>query len=269
MTARKGSIYWSAVLAGVFALAPPSARAIDECNIEWRRLSPATSPGEKIEWATAYDSRRGVAVVFGGENPLTGPVAGSDTTWEFANGVWTLRNPANRPSLRKNAAMAFDSDRGVCVLFGGGDDVFQNEIPQNDTWEYDGNNWTLRKATNYAATDQPRPFDGPKMVYDNARRKCVLIAASDRLGGNVNQNTKTWEWDGSQWTAVNAVPPRRYDAAVAYDAARGVTLLHGGVELFSSTGNPLGDTWAWNGTNWTQVATTGPAPRQEHAMAYR
>ncbi len=258
----------TAPLLFLFALAAPAAHAIDECNIEWFRVSPATSPGEKIRWATAYDARRGVAVVFGGGNPLTGGSArGTDTTWEFANGTWTLRHPANRPSLRNAAAMAFDSDRGVCVLFGGGDNVFQNEIPQNDIWEYDGNNWTLRQATNYAATDQPPPFDDPKMVYDSARRKCVLIAASDRLGGNVNYNTKTWLWDGAQWSAVNAAPPARYNAAVAYDAARQMTLLHGGLDAVSSAG-PFSDTWAWNGAAWTQIATTGATARQEHAMAY-
>jgi len=30
----------------------------------------------------------------------------------------------------------------------------------------------------------------------------------------------------------------------------------------------LGDTWEWNGSSWTQVATTGPSARWEHAMAY-
>ena len=251
----------------LLAFAAPTARAVDECNIEWQQLFASTSPGKKTGWATAFDTVRGVAVVFGGGNSLSGPARGSDTTWEFSAGTWTLRNPANRPSLRKHAAMAFDSDRGVIVLFGGGDNVFQNEIPQNDTWEYDGNNWTLRKATNYGAPDQPPPFDDPQMVYDSARRKCVLIGASDRLGGSVNFNTKTWEWNGSQWTAVNASPPGRYDAAVVYDAARQLTLLHGGVRASDSSG-PYGDTWAWNGATWTRVATAGPDPRQEHAMAY-
>ena len=258
----------AAVLLASVAFATPAARAIDECNIEWQRVSPATSPGEKIGWAAAYDSRRGVAVVFGGGNPFTGSTRGSDTTWEFANGTWTLRNPANRPPMRQDAAMAFDIDRGVMVLFGGGDNVFQNEIPQNDTWEYDGNNWTLRQATNYGNVGQPPPFDAPRMVYDSTRQKCVLIASGDRLGGNETLNTRTWEWDGLQWTVVNTAPPARYDPAVAYDAARRVTLMHGGLDALTGGQGPSGDTWSWNGVVWTQVATTGATARREHAMAY-
>ena len=249
----------------VLSLASPAIGAFDECNIEWHQVSPATSPGTRLFWATAFDSRRNVAVVFGGDNQ--GPPLFSDETWEFSNNTWTLRNPPNRPSARKNAAMAFDSARGVCVLFGGGDNVFENDTPQNDTWEYDGNNWTQRQATDYNATDRPRPFDGPQMVYDSARKRCVLVAASDRLGGNVNLNTKTWEWDGTHWIAMNVAPPSRYDAAIAYDAARQVTLLHGGTLPFGD-GYPVGDTWAWNGTIWAQVSYTGATPRQEHAMAY-
>jgi hypothetical protein len=247
-------------------LAIPTVCAVAQCDILWLGVFPANSPGQKTGQATAFDSRRGVAVVFGGDNPITGPATGSNDTWEFSNNTWTLRNPANRPSVRKDAAMAFDSDRGVCVLFGGGSNVFQNEIPQNDTWEYDGINWVQRQGTNYSATDRPPPFDGVKMVYDSFRKRCVLVAPSDRLGGTVNVNKKTWEWDGAQWIASNVAPPTRYDPAMAYDGARHVTLLHGGQP--DSGVPPTADTWAWNGANWTQVATTGPSARQEHAMTY-
>ena len=30
----------------------------------------------------------------------------------------------------------------------------------------------------------------------------------------------------------------------------------------------LGDTWAWDGDEWTQVADTGPSPRRGHAMCF-
>ncbi|MCH8271508.1 MAG: hypothetical protein IH985_09915 [Planctomycetes bacterium] len=29
-----------------------------------------------------------------------------------------------------------------------------------------------------------------------------------------------------------------------------------------------GETWEWDGTSWTLAATTGPSPRNRHAMAY-
>ena len=41
---------------------------------------------------------------------------------------------------------------------------------------------------------------------------------------------------------------RSFGFDVPYDAARVVTVLFGG---HAATG-PLGDTWEWDGTNWTQ-----------------
>jgi hypothetical protein len=53
---------------------------------------------------------------------------------------------------------------------------------------------------------------------------------------------------------------------MAYDAARGVTILFGGKNW---TFNALGDTWEWDGTTWTQLFPGhSPAPRAIHDMAY-
>jgi tetratricopeptide (TPR) repeat protein len=52
---------------------------------------------------------------------------------------------------------------------------------------------------------------------------------------------------------------------MAYDAARGVTVLFGGID---DNGNYLGDTWTWDGVAWTRHLVSGPSPRRVHAMAY-
>jgi hypothetical protein len=54
---------------------------------------------------------------------------------------------------------------------------------------------------------------------------------------------------------------------MAYDLARNVTVLFGGVNDFL---NPpfLGDTWEWNGKGWTLTSLSGPSPRADAAMAY-
>ncbi|MBI5865398.1 MAG: immunoglobulin domain-containing protein [Planctomycetes bacterium] len=68
-----------------------------------------------------------------------------------------------------------------------------------------------------------------------------------------------------EWTQrVVSGPSARYRHAMAYDAARGVTVLFGG---YSGSGR-IGDTWEWNGTAWTQRSISGPSPRSSHAMAY-
>ena len=89
-----------------------------------------------------YDSARGVLVLFGGFywNPDTGDIVLLGDTWEYDGVNWVQRSPASNPSARYYHAMAYDSARGVTVLFGGHD----TRDRLNDTWEWDGTNWTQR-----------------------------------------------------------------------------------------------------------------------------
>jgi len=66
------------------------------------------------------------------------------------------------------------------------------------------------------------------------------------------------------WTAVasSQKPPPTAAGTMAYDPVLGTDILFGG------TPGTTGDTWAWNGTTWSIVATTGPAARQSMEMVY-
>ncbi len=61
-------------------------------------------------------------------------------------------------------------------------------------------------------------------------------------------------------------PPAAGNAAMAYDRARGVSVLFGG----SAGATTHNQTWEWDGVAWTQrtPATTTPAARSGHAMVY-
>ena len=61
-------------------------------------------------------------------------------------------------------------------------------------------------------------------------------------------------------------PTARQGAAEAYDSGTGQTVLFGGGNAADTT--DLTDTWAWNGTTWSELATGGPVAAQEDAMAY-
>ncbi len=109
--------------------------------------------------------------------------------------------------------------------------------------------------------------DGP--LYTKANTAAVYDSARDRVvyhGCGYGKN-ETWEWDGATqtWTLVATTGPAdRTFSAMAYDAARGVTILFGG----RIGAIPQQDTWEWDGATWTQVATTGPSARTGNAMAY-
>jgi hypothetical protein len=73
----------------------------------------------------------------------------------------------------------------------------------------------------------------------------------------------------AQWSqhATANTPPSRTHAAMAFDAARGNTVLFGGLPV---GGFQLrGDTWTYDGTDWTQAGpATSPAARFGTAMAF-
>src|ERR1035441_6585189 len=79
------------------------------------------------------------------------------------------------------------------------------------------------------------------VYYDN-----VSLGASGACSGS---------W--TQRSPLAPSPSAREHHAMAYDSVRGRTVLFGGYDGSSY----LGDTWEWNGANWTQVATTGPSAR--------
>ena len=169
---------------------------------------------------------------------------------------WTEVTTANSPSAREGLAMTYDSARGKTVIFGGGSIVAGNFNSFNDTWEFDGVNWTQVSTTN-----SPSPRFLHAMTYDSARGKVVM------LGGGSNG---TWEYDGANWTQITTAnsPILRESHAMTYDSLRGKVVVFGG-QANSGFNGLLNDTWEYDGVNWTQVTTTNsPAARYRHEMTY-
>jgi hypothetical protein len=221
----------------------------------WTQQEPAVSPPARHSHSMAYDSARGLTILFGGEGIGTGNFL-SDT-WEWNGTTWTQESPTTSPSARDSSAMAYDAARGVTVLFGGN----AQGVAQNDTWEWNGTNWTQESPST-----SPPARSGHAMVYDSIRGVTVLFGG---LGSGSNELNDTWEWNGTTWTQVFSViaPSARSGHAMAYDTVQGVTVLFGGSA--SSSGAPLNDTWIWDGSVWTQQSpTVVPPARYNHTMIF-
>lgn len=116
----------------------------------------------------------------------------------------------------------------------------------------------------------PNPAPGPPgriwttMAFDSARGRSVLFGGRIAPDGALND---TWEWDGNTWhhVAQDTGPTERVYGNMVYDAARQEIIFFGGRRPYS--GVFLGETWAWNGVQWTLKSSTGPA-REGFAMAY-
>jgi hypothetical protein len=177
----------------------------------------------------AYDSKRGVVVLFGG----TGDCGGTcSDTWEWNGATWLQRTSPDSPPGRWAHDLAYDSARGVTVLFGG-----RNYGTLGDTWEWDGTTWVQRTT---AIQPPPPNRENPIMAYDSTHRVTVLFG-----GYNDDQGYRddTSEWDGSSWfdTTPKTRPSARDSGAMAYDSARGVTVMFGGYDGIMR----LADTWEY------------------------
>ena len=224
-------------------------------GITWTKVPLATgSTPPFLGAAMAYDAARGKVVLVG-----SGFTVGFLGTWEWDGSTWTNATPATgSPPPRAYHALAYDAARGKVVLFGG-----YNGGVLADTWEWDGSTWT--KVT--PATGSPPARADHALAYDAARGKVVLFGGSDSSNHVL---ADTWEWDGSTWTnatpATGSPAPRAHHA-LAYDPARGKVVLFGGSD---SSNHALADTWAWDGSTWTNMtpAAGSPAARADHALAY-
>jgi hypothetical protein len=150
--------------------------------------------------------------------------------------------------------MAYDSARGRVVLFGGGSPT----TDLADTWEWDGNSWTLPAANNPPA----RTYHA--MAYDSARGRVVMFGGFHDIPFDRSVVLgDIWEFDGTHWVERPQArsPLVRQSHSMAYDAARGRTVLFGGSTQIQS----LGDTWEWDGSSWTGGPASPPA-RVRHAM---
>lgn len=220
----------------------------------WMPLT-ASGPANRTMAAAAFDTRRGVLVVFGGVSLSNGSRYGE--TWEWNGGDWVHRD-VRTPGIRDHHAMAYDEARGQVVMYGGWD---VDRKFSADTWTWDGTVWTRANTTS-----GPGGAGHLAMAYDSRRQRVVMF------GGDVPDraaSSDTWEWDGREWHRVAAGgPDPRTRHALAYDPARGVTVMFGGQVGSGRTAVFPQDTWEWDGTRWTRIDAPGPVPRYTPSIAY-
>lgn len=88
---------------------------------------------------------------------------------------------------------------------------------------------------------------GPTVVYDTVLASVIAV---DGIG-------TVSRWNGSTWTTLTSGGvPARWTPAVCFDSARGRVVLHGG---YFPNIVPAGDTWEWDGSQWSQIPVSGPA----------
>jgi cysteine-rich repeat protein len=175
---------------------------------------------------------------------------------------WTAPTTAPPFSTRSYASLVYDPIHQQDVLFGGLD-----ATPRDETF-------TLARDPDGTWTWQPQ-VPAPGEMVPAARAKHAATWLDDRMvmfGGDdgVTKLADLWTWSGT-WSPVppsSPWPAARDRQAMASDEDRHQVVMFGGVVLDDGVEIPSDDTWAWNGTAWTQLAlATHPARRVDAAMA--
>jgi hypothetical protein len=229
---------------------------------QWQEIV-ASGPATKTLSSGAYDANKNVVVIFGGigkggYKDLTGD------SWMFDGTQWEKIN-TNDIDTRDHHKMVYADHLHAFVMYGGTNSKRKND---SATWILKDGQWN--------ALDIPGP--GGRfhfgMAYDRARKKVVLYGGYN----SISIQHDTWEFDGKSWKKINVEGPGpRGRMTMTYDPDRKMVILHGGdvwkkkvdtsINKEGEEWDLRGDTWGWDGKQWTKIAGDGPA-RMLIALGY-
>jgi hypothetical protein len=271
---RRISIALACALGGCGAPSPPVATrqplGLTEPGVWAERAVEILRPPSRLDASLTWDAGHRQLVLFAG--------AGANNTW--LNDLWIASSPVvpdfwesaassgTPPPARAGQAAAFDAARGVLVFYGGYDGATGTWY--DDTWEWGGNGsaWSQR-CTGCA----PGKRADASMAWDPASGHVLMFGGASSFFTSVGG---TWRWDGTSWTQLTpaASPSARNTASIATDVVHSRVLLFGGAFVNGLSGTTYGDTWQWDGANWTQLCTSGacvataPPKRSGAGMAF-
>jgi hypothetical protein len=233
-------------------------------NENWGQALPKTNPGKLEYIAMAYDSDTGLVVLFGGYDS-TFNVRGDTWIYNASNNTWSNAKPAASPLKRYGAAMTYDSDDKVMILYGGyGWGTGSCGGYCSDTWAYNisTNTWSNRNPTGpiYA-------LEYIQMAYDSVNHFVVLFGG---VNSSFTSQGKTWlyNYTANTWSNPNpASPPTaRYLMNVIWNPINETVMVYGGYG-----GAYLDDIWQYTvATNsWFKFNPANkPAGRYYAQMAW-
>ncbi len=226
----------------------------------WVRIITTSPPAARSFAGLANDPRTGELILFGGLRappPMCTSCGESPTndTWRWNGTAWSQLVRQTPTRITEHAAV-LDLERGRIVRFGGRRVSFNGTLlvteQSNETWEYDGTQWSLGVVG-------PTARYRTAMAYDATRKVTVLFGGYSDVDGVLGD---TWTWDGTSWTprTVTPAPSPRQGHVMTFDLARGRVVLIG-----SGT-----DTWEWDGARWIDVtpAAGSPLGLTDVALAY-
>ena len=174
----------------------------------------------------------------------------SQGAFEMLDGAWSRVASDPTASQQTQNAMVYDEAHAVALLY---------QPTLQATWIFDGAWKAMAKG--------PAFRTAPALAYDGVNGQVVMFGGLKQ--GAMGSYQETWAWNGTAWHMLSPAhqPPPRFDAAFAWDPVRREAVLFGGKTF--PAGLPFGDTWAWDGADWTErVPATAPTRRSQAAFAW-
>jgi hypothetical protein len=227
-----------------------------------RTWANVTAPGPTARngAAMAYDPLRNTILMFGGINDDATGAFGETWEWDTVTKTWSQLSVFPSPPARGGAGMVYDVANDRMVLHGGWDPA--TGLLMADTWAWDpvAGAWS-NLAPGAGANFYPRTYHG--FVYNSTNGRPTVFGGAGGPGGYLND---LWELQGNTWvnvTPAGTLPPVRGWSGVTYESANARLVLYGG---WSGSFSYV-DTWAWNGSSWSQLPS-GPTARDSHGMVW-
>ena len=223
----------------------------------WSNGPGGTTPGPREGAALVYDPIIGDSFLFGGDADAGSGLSPLGDAWRWDGGQWTQLAPTTSPSSRSEHALTPTlQPGGGLLLFGGADGPAPGDV-LNDTWVWDGTDWSPQSPLT-----SPPPRRGHALATDPKTGLVILFGGIDANGQALGD---TWIWDGSDWSPQTLPGPlARGDHSLVSDPVGGGLLLFGG----SNGAQRLGDTWNWKDGIWVERSpVVRPGPRAQHSAA--
>jgi len=241
----------------------------DPTTDTWTEVEYGTGPSGRFNHMMAYVPDRHQLFLFGGWSVRDR--IGDTWTYDIDANEWTQLHPQDSPYPRSDAAIAYDEDNEVIILYDG---YCQDDGGRQDTWVYDygEGNWVQMDPE-----ESPRSQYGHYMIYDSQNQRMVMYGGHWSIwedGASVSHGYSdgvwTYDYPSDTWTKVDTATslPQRYWHTIAYHENRGAMVVFGG----SGTATPvLDDTWLYDlsANTWEMLDTDEKPPgRENSALVY-
>jgi hypothetical protein len=188
----------------------------------------AAAPSGRTATRMVFDVKTAHMILFGGTTKLDAGTRQSydlDDTWEWNGDRWIQDHPAHAPHGRSFHTMVYDSNHLKTIVFGGkSGTVTTSSVEYNDTWTFDGNDWTQVNTPN---APQARIYSGA--TFNPIRDRMIIFGGTSiSADGKTTTNlTDTWEFDGTTWTQLSATGPAVLKPLLVYDTANNRVIMIG------------------------------------------